>query len=45
MPELLGLCDRILVLHRGEVTAHFDRGEATPEKILTAAMGSMENSP
>lgn len=40
MPELLGLSDRILVLHRGEVTARFDRGEATPEKILAAAMGS-----
>ncbi len=40
MPELLGLSDRILVLHRGEVTAHFDRSAATPEKILAAAMGS-----
>jgi ribose transport system ATP-binding protein len=40
MPELLGLSDRILVLHRGEITARFDGGEATPEKILAAAMGS-----
>lgn len=40
MPELLGLSDRIIVLHRGEITASFDRGEATPEKILAAAMGS-----
>lgn len=40
MPELLGLSDRILVLHRGEITARLARGEATPEKILAAAMGS-----
>jgi ABC-type sugar transport system ATPase subunit len=40
MPELLGLSDRIIVLHRGEITASFDRGEATPEKVLAAAMGS-----
>ncbi len=40
MPELLGLSDRILVLHRGMVTAEFDRAGATPERILAAAMGS-----
>lgn len=40
MPELLGLSDRIVVLHRGTIAAHFDRTEATPEKVLSAAMGS-----
>jgi ABC-type sugar transport system ATPase subunit len=40
LPELLLLCDRILALHRGVVTAQFTRGEATPEGILAAAMGS-----
>jgi ABC-type sugar transport system ATPase subunit len=40
MPELLGLCDRVIVLHRGEVTGAFDRDAATPERILAAAMGS-----
>jgi len=39
MPELIALSDRILVLHRGRITARFDREEATPEKILHAAMG------
>jgi ribose transport system ATP-binding protein len=43
MPELLGLCDRVIVLHRGEVTGAFGAGEATPEKVLAAAMGA--NSP
>ncbi|HET9598765.1 MAG TPA: sugar ABC transporter ATP-binding protein [Anaeromyxobacteraceae bacterium] len=38
MPELLGLCDRIVVMHRGRVTAHFARAEATQERILKAAM-------
>ena len=40
LPELMLLSDRILALHRGSVTAEFGRGEATPEKILAAAMGS-----
>ena len=39
LPELLGLADRIVVLHRGATTGEFVRAEATPEKILTAAMG------
>jgi ribose transport system ATP-binding protein len=40
MPELLGLCDRVLALHRGEITGSFGRGAATPERILAAAMGA-----
>jgi ribose transport system ATP-binding protein len=39
MAELLGMSDRILVLHRGTVTAEFSRSEATPDNILSAAMG------
>ncbi len=39
MPELLGLADRIIVMHRGEMTAEFPREAATQEKILRAAMG------
>jgi ABC-type sugar transport system ATPase subunit len=40
LPELLGLSDRIIVLHRGEVTGKFTRAEATQAKILAAAMGA-----
>jgi D-xylose transport system ATP-binding protein len=40
LPELMGMSDRILVLHEGSVTGLFDRASATPEKILKAAMGS-----
>jgi ribose transport system ATP-binding protein len=39
MPELLTLSDRVVVLHRGRVTAELSRGEATPETVLAAAMG------
>ncbi|WP_345633992.1 sugar ABC transporter ATP-binding protein [Rugosimonospora acidiphila] len=38
LPELLAMCDRIVVLCEGRVTAEFRRGEATQEAILDAAM-------
>ncbi len=44
MPELLALSDSIVVLHRGRVTARFGRDEATPERVLQAAMGKAEES-
>jgi len=39
LPELLGMSDRILMLHAGEVGGTFVRGEANQEKLLAAAMG------
>ena len=45
MPELLKLSDRIVVLHRGRFAAEFSRGEATPEAVLAAAMGSNASTP
>lgn len=42
LPELLGVCDRILVVHEGRITGEFRKEEATEEKILRAAAG-MEN--
>jgi ABC-type sugar transport system ATPase subunit len=39
MPELLAMSDRIIVMHRGRITAEFSRETATQEKILKAAMG------
>jgi ribose transport system ATP-binding protein len=41
LPELLAMSDRIIVLHRGELTAQFTREAATPDSILRAAMGSL----
>jgi rhamnose transport system ATP-binding protein len=37
LPEVLGMSDRILVMHEGRVTGRFERSEATQEKIMTAA--------
>jgi len=39
LPELLAMSDRIMVMHRGRITAKFARDEATQEKIIQAAMG------
>jgi ABC-type sugar transport system ATPase subunit len=41
MPELLAMSDRIIVMHRGRVTAEFTAAQATQEKILRAAMGEL----
>jgi D-xylose transport system ATP-binding protein len=39
LPELMGMSDRILMLHEGRIGGEFSRAEATPEKLLAAAMG------
>ena len=38
MPELLGLCDRILVMANGRIVADLDRAEASEQRILDLAM-------
>ncbi len=38
LPELLALCDRILVMSEGRLTADISRAEATQEKIMSAAV-------
>lgn len=38
LPEILGLCDRIMVMSEGRKTAEFSRDEATEESILNAAL-------
>ena len=40
LPEVLGLSDRVIVLHEGKVTGEFTRDEATPEKVMAAATGN-----
>ncbi|WP_003542259.1 sugar ABC transporter ATP-binding protein [Desulfotomaculum nigrificans] len=39
LPEVLGMSDRILVMREGNLTAEFNRSEATQEKIMQAATG------
>ena len=37
LPEVLGMSDRILVMHEGHMTGLFNHAEATQEKIINAA--------
>lgn len=39
LPELLALADVVHVLHEGAMTATFHRSDATPDRVLRAAMG------
>ena len=39
MPELLGMSDRIIVMHEGEITGELSREEASQERILHLASG------
>jgi D-xylose transport system ATP-binding protein len=39
LPEILGLSDRVIVLHEGRVTGEFTRSEATPEAVMSCATG------
>jgi D-xylose transport system ATP-binding protein len=39
LPEVLGLSDRLLVLHEGRVAGEFTRAEATPEAVMACATG------
>ena len=40
MPEILGMSDRILVMHAGRIAGEFAAAEATQEKLLAAALGN-----
>ena len=40
MPEVLGMSDRILVMHAGRIAGEFTAAEATQEKLLAAALGN-----
>jgi len=39
LPELIGMSDRILMLHEGRITGEFSRTEATQELLMQAALG------
>ncbi|TDL92618.1 sugar ABC transporter ATP-binding protein [Vibrio vulnificus] len=45
MPEVLGMCDRIVVMKEGRSTKVFGKQEATQENILEAAMGGHSSNP
>jgi ribose transport system ATP-binding protein len=39
LPEVLGMSDRILVMHEGRIAGELSRAEATQEKIMHLATG------
>jgi ribose transport system ATP-binding protein len=39
LPEILGMSDRIIVMHQGRVGGEFTAEEATQESILNCALG------
>jgi len=39
LPEVLGMADRVLVMHEGRLTAELDRDEADEESVVRAATG------
>jgi len=38
LPEVLGVSDRVAVMRQGRISAWFTRQEATPERVLAAAL-------
>jgi len=44
LPEVLGLSDRVLVLREGKVAGEFTRTQASPERVMAAATGTVESA-
>jgi rhamnose transport system ATP-binding protein len=45
LPEVMGMADRIVVMHEGHIRHVFARAEATPEAIVTTATGAAHHHP
>lgn len=43
LPEILGVCDRVLVMFRGQIVKEFSQAEATPENVMACATGVDRN--
>ncbi|MDT8859246.1 sugar ABC transporter ATP-binding protein [Alkalihalobacillus sp. MEB130] len=44
MAEILGLCDRVIIMHEGRITGELDREEANQEKIMQYATGQLNEN-
>lgn len=44
LPEIMGMSDRVLVMHEGRVAAILDKDEASQEKIMAYASGEIDNN-
>jgi inositol transport system ATP-binding protein len=42
LPEIIGMSDRVLVMHEGEQMAILNRDQLTQERILAYAAGERE---
>ena len=42
LPELIGMCDRIYVMHEGKIVGEFKASEVTQEKVMKAIYISEE---
>jgi rhamnose transport system ATP-binding protein len=42
LPEVLGMADRVLVMHEGRITRELSRAEADEERVIRAATGMVE---
>ncbi len=40
LPEILGISDEVIVMREGRVAGRFEHADATPEKIVSAAIGA-----
>jgi rhamnose transport system ATP-binding protein len=40
LPEVVGMSDRIIVMHQGRVRREFARAEASTESVAGAALGT-----
>jgi len=43
LPEVLGMADRVLVMHEGRISAEIARAEANEERIMSAALGQADS--
>jgi ABC-type sugar transport system ATPase subunit len=43
LPEIIGICDRVIVMHEGRKTAELDYEELSEEGVLHYAMGGVRN--
>ena len=44
LPEVMGMADRIVVMHEGRMVAEYAAGEATAETIVSAASGAKQEA-
>jgi rhamnose transport system ATP-binding protein len=44
LPEVLGMADRVLVMHEGRLTAEISRGDADEESVIRAATGQVQEA-